>query len=1194
MEEIPSPVFDLKSLGDPENFLLPTLSHSPFSLPPVVDAPNWQAEESMPGVDFSTQPGQAIVFIDAAVSDVAHLVSGVAPGAEVVVLDAQQDGVAQISQVLAGRTHVSSVHIVSFGQPGSLQLGNTLLDGTSLNAYQSAIASWKNALMTGADILLYGCDVAAGTVGLNFIQQLSQLTGADVAASINRTGNANLGGDWILEVQTGSIESPLAFEPKLMHAYQSVFDTFRINSVTVTEGDLGDVTNAVFTVSLDRTSTDVVSVVFQTNDVTAVSPEDYRAITRTLVFGSTETSRTVTVPVFGNNIVDADPERTFDVQLLSPSEGATIGVAQGSGTIIDDDELQIFIQNASITEGDTGTTDALVTVRLSQPINQAVTVTYSTSDGTATAGEDYEAVSGTLTFAPNQDTQTIRVPVIGDTVVEMNETFFVQLSNPSGNAVLGNEQATVTILEDDQLFLSVSNLTVTEGDTGTRNAVFTVSLTPGDLPVTVNYTTVAGTATAGTDFTPVTGSLTFAPGETEKQVTVQVIGDTVPEVNETFFLQLSNASGAALANEGRGTATIIDDDLLISGIKWDDRNNNQRRDPGEPGLAGVTIFLDLNDDGILDEGERVAVTDASGRYTFDNLVAGDYVVREIVPEGYIQTFPAENPGLDQDEPYRITLEPGEVEQNANFGNFLIPVPGIDIQGVTEIEGTNGTTDFNFVVRLSTPTIVPVTVTYTTADDTARAGQDYQATSGTLTFAPGETEKTITVPVIADNVIEPTERFFVRLTGAARGTITTNQAVGTILDDDLPAVRIGDVAVPEGNAGTTNAIFTVQLDRPGIVPVTLNYTTEDGTARAGEDYQAVSGSLSFAPGETQKTIAVPVIGDTRIEPDETFFVVLSNVTEAVVRDSRAIGTIINDDFSTPVSPPPSPSPVPAPAPPVDPTPPTAPPPPPPPPPPEPPPFAPPPPAIIDRTLFLPLDRFNVFFGAQGRLGGVNLQDPARLLFDESYYLALNPAVAQEVNRGNFRSGFDHYLQFGQFEGRDPSPLFNTSFYLSQNPQVADAIAQGQMPSAFSHFIQFGIFEGRDPSALFSNAEYVAQNPAVRDAIVQGSFASGIQHYLQFGQFEGREPRLQLFDEAFYLNANPAVAEAVSRGAFTSGFQHYILFGQSEGRDPSPLFSESFYRSQYPAVAQVIAQGGFRSGFEHYLLFGRAEGRLPRPA
>uniref|UniRef100_A0ACD5H665 Calx-beta domain-containing protein n=1 Tax=Desertifilum tharense IPPAS B-1220 TaxID=1781255 RepID=A0ACD5H665_9CYAN len=88
---------------------------------------------------------------------------------------------------------------------------------------------------------------------------------------------------------------------------------------------------------------------------------------------------------------------------------------------------------------------------------------------------------------------------------------------------------------------------MTEGDTGTRNAVFTVSLTPGDLPVTVNYTTVAGTATAGTDFTPVTGSLTFAPGETEKQVTVQVIGDTVPEVNETFFLQLSNASGAAIS-----------------------------------------------------------------------------------------------------------------------------------------------------------------------------------------------------------------------------------------------------------------------------------------------------------------------------------------------------------------------------------------------------------------------------------------------------------------------------------------------------------------------------------------------------------------------------------------------------------------------------------------------------------------------
>lgn len=1192
-EELQSAGFELAALSNSEELVLPTLANSPFSLPQIADSSVWEVEESLNWGNFTTQPGQAIVFIDAAVSDVAHLVAGVAPGAEVVVLNAQQDGVAQISQVLAARTNVSSVHIVSFGEPGSLQLGDTILSGENLSAYQSAIAHWSDALSPNADILLYGCNAGDGVQGLAFVQQLSQLTGADVAASTNRTGNAQLGGDWTLEVQTGSIESPLAFQPKLMHAYQSVFDTVRVNSVTVTEGDLGDITNAAFTVNLDRTSSDIVSVVFQTADVTAVSPRDYRGITRTLVFGSTETSRTVTIPVFGNNVVDEDPERFFDVQLTSPSEGVTVGVAQGTGTIIDDDELQVSIQNASVTEGDTGTTEALVTVRLSQPLNQAVTVAFNTVEDTAIAGEDFEQVSGILTFAPNQETQTIRVPVIGDTIVEMNETFFVELSNPSGNAVLGNDRATVTIVEDDQLFLSVTDITVTEGDTGTQEAVFTVSLTPGDLPVTVNYATVADTATAGVDFTPATGSLTFAPGETEKLVTVQVVGDTLPEINETFFLQLSNASGAALTDEGQGTATIIDDDLLISGIKWEDRNNNQRRDANEPGLAGVTVFLDVNDDEIIDEGDRVAVTDASGRYIFDNLIAGEYVVREVVPEGFIQTFPAENPGIGQEEPYRITLEPGEIVENANFGNFLIPVPDVEIQGVTQLEGTNGTTDFNFVVRLSEPTIVPVTVTYTTADQTAVVVQDFQATSGLLTFAPGETEKTIAVPVVADNVIEPTETFLVRLTGSTFGNIVTNEAVGTITDDDLPAISIADVAIPEGNTGTRNAVFTVRLDRPGIVPVTLNYTTQDGTARAGEDYQAVSGSLNFAVGETEKTIAVPVIGDTRIEPDEAFFVVLSDVTDAVVQDSRAIGTITNDDASTSVPPPPSPSPTPPPTPPVDPTPPIQPPPPPPPPPPPTPPFAPPPAPIIDRTLFFPLDQFNVFFGAQERLGGVNRQDVARLLFDESYYLALNPTVAQEVNRGNFRSGFDHFLQFGQFEGRDPSPLFNTGFYLSQNPQVAEAVAQRQLPSAFSHFVQFGLFEGRDPSPLFSNGEYVAQNPGVQNAIAQGLFASGIQHYLQFGQFEGREPRLQLFDETFYLNANPAVAEAVSRGAFSSGLQHYTLFGQFEGRDPSPFFNENFYLSQYPAVAQVVAQGGFRSGFEHYLLFGRSEGRLPRP-
>jgi hypothetical protein len=189
-----------------------------------------------------------------------------------------------------------------------------------------------------------------------------------------------------------------------------------------------------------------------------------------------------------------------------------------------------------------------------------VTVKYATANGTATAGSDYTAASGALTFAPGQTSLTVPVPVIGDAILESNETFYVNLSSPVG-ATLFDSQGLGTILNDEGPVLRINNVSKAEGNSGVTAFTFTVTLSPASAStVTVSYATANGTATvAGGDYLAKVDTLTFPAGQTSQTVTVSVIGDTNKEASETFFVNLSGATGATLF-DSQGKGTILDDD----------------------------------------------------------------------------------------------------------------------------------------------------------------------------------------------------------------------------------------------------------------------------------------------------------------------------------------------------------------------------------------------------------------------------------------------------------------------------------------------------------------------------------------------------------------------------------------------------------------------------------------------------------
>jgi Ca2+-binding RTX toxin-like protein len=588
---------------------------------------------------------------------------------------------------------------------------------------------------------------------------------------------------------------------------------------------------------------------------------------------------------------------------LAPSGSYSIGAnSSASVTIADNEALPtLSIGNASIIEGNSGTTNSSFVVSLSEASGQTVTVDYATSNGTAIAGSAYTSGSGKLTFNPGETVKTILVGVTGDAINEANETFQVTLSNAT-NAGIGAGQniGTGTITNDDPVpSLTIGNATVTEGNSGTTNATFIVSLSASSgQTVTVDYASANGTATAGTDYNAIAGNLTFNPGETVKTITVGVLGDTLNEVNETFQVNLSNASNASIFNS-QGTGNITNDDAPPT-LSMSDASVTE----GNSGTTNATFTVSLS----ALSGQTVTVNYGTVDGTATS-VSGDYTNTSgsltFTPGESVKTITVGVNGdtlNELDESFSVSLS-GATNASITDGQGVGTItnddglPSLTISDITVTEGNSGSTNAIFLVSLSAASGQAVRVDYTTANGSATTvGGDYTSAAGTLTFNPGETLKTITIGVNGDLLNEPDETFSVNLSNAASATIGDNQGIGTITNDDAqPSLSIGNVTVNEGNSGTTNALFVVNLSAASGQAVTVDYVTNNGTATtANGDYVASNGTLTFNPGETSKTITVAVNGDLFNEPNETFSVGLSNAVNAGITTNQGTGTITNDD------------------------------------------------------------------------------------------------------------------------------------------------------------------------------------------------------------------------------------------------------------------------------------------------------------
>lgn len=744
-------------------------------------------------------------------------------------------------------------------------------------------------------------------------------------------------------VNVGDTADPL-FVDGTLNVVSAAAPSLSIDDVTIVEGNSGT-TNAVFTVTISAPRATETYIIYTTTDGSAIAGSDYTASgSGTMTIAANATTGTITVPVLGDTIFEGD--ETFNVNLLFATD-ATIADGVGLGTITDDDTApQLSVNDQTVTEGDAGTIDMVFTVTLSPASTVDVIVGFNTVGNTATAGQDFIAQSGQLTFAPGETSKTITVPIIGDLLSEGVETFFLNLSSPV-NAVISDSQGVGTIIDNDAQGFSVSDTTVLEGDSGTTDATFIVSLSsPQAIVTTVVFSTGAGGDTATTadnDYQPTTGTLTFAPGQTQQSVVVAVNGDTTIEPDEFFTVTLSNPTNTVLLNP-TGTGNILDDDgahptIMTFRFEVVDDSNVVIPSGGSIGVGQnftLNVYVDesATDFGVflayLDVLYSSALIGAIGPISFnpiyDNSRSGNFGTDGIINEA--GAFDGSNP-LGPAELLLFSIP--MVTESSGVANFFgdpsdspdpeviiydgvglqtVPLNQIDygsytlnigansfqIDDVSQNEGDAGTTNMVFTVTRFNPDNTEATVVFNTSEGTATIGDsDYVGTSGTLTFGIGVTTQTISVPINGDTKNETDETFTVTLSNPVSATIGQGTGTGTIVNDDAaPTVSINDVSGAEG----TNLVFTVSLSGNATsqqitVPFSTAADAGPNAATPGTDFTSTSGVITFAPGVTSQNISVAALADlTTPEANETFLVQLGSPSLGTIGDGTGVGTIID--------------------------------------------------------------------------------------------------------------------------------------------------------------------------------------------------------------------------------------------------------------------------------------------------------------
>ena len=442
--------------------------------------------------------------------------------------------------------------------------------------------------------------------------------------------------------------------------------------------------------------------------------------------------------------------------------------------------------------------------------------------------------------------------------------------------------------------ISAEDVTAPEGSNGTNT--FTVQVQrqqPLDNQLSVPYRFENGTAKAGDDYNSAPGIVNFLPNQQVATIDIPIVADTKFEPDETFTLVIGADTNPQVAQQLRVTITILNDDQPQ--ISINDASVEEGNDAETP-LQTFLIF-DVRLDGPFDQPISVDFRTVPGTAGADDFTAQSGTITfdpgETMAAVTVAVTPDRRVEADETLTVQLSNPVGAALGNTSATGTIIndDLPLLSVAEIQVREG--GIAVFN--VRLLQASASTVRARYTTANGTAASPADYNATSGIVTFAPGQTSQQVLVRTNEDNLFEDDEAFFLRFTGVQGATVDTPVVRATIIDNEQKSiVQVGDARVVEGNSGQTILNFPVRLSTASPVAIAFRYETQNGTALAGSDYVATSGIFRLESGQTTGRIQVRVNGDLEIESNETLRLLLSSPSSVRLSKAFATGIILTDD------------------------------------------------------------------------------------------------------------------------------------------------------------------------------------------------------------------------------------------------------------------------------------------------------------
>jgi len=832
---------------------------------------------------------------------------------------------------------------ITEGNSGTHELAFTVtLSAASTSPVTVAYATGNGTAMAGTDFaaLAGTLTFAAGETSKVVRVQVS----GDTAVEANETLTLNLSSPSGATIADGAAAGTITNDD----AAPPPPPTISIGDASFAEGSAAAPGHATFTVTLSSVSASAVTVNFATANGTATAGTDYVAQTGSLTFAPGETQKTIQVSAIGDAVVEAN--EGFSVVLSSPV-GATLADGTAAGTITNDDAAPLpalSISDASVVEGDPDT-GGTASGWFSTLGNQIVD---SAGHSVQIAGVNWFGFENsdlaphglwTRNYQSMMDQMvdlgfnTIRLPFSNDTIRATGTPNINLFQNPDlqGLSAMQVMDKIVAYAGEIGLKIILDHHRNDSGAGASANGLW-YDAQHSEAQWIADWQLLAqryadNPTVIGADLHNEPHAGTWGGGgPNDWAAAAERAGNAIGAVNPNMLIFVEGVAsyqgenywwgGNLMGVRDRPIDLAVDNKLVYSAHDYPNSVWPQPWFQGDNFAASLPAKFDQMWGYIYKEGIAPVYIGEFGTNLTDPKDAAwleaitSYLSGDLDNNG-THDLPAGNQGVSWTF---WSWNPNSGDTGGILGNDWNSVNQNKMAYLTPIQfdfgsdgerggGASGVASHaDFVLTLSAPATGTVTVNFHTVVGEAGAA-DFIGSSGSVTFAAGEQTKTISIPIVGDDLDEANEHFTVVLSNASGATLARATGIATIIDDDdaaptppTPTLAIGNATFAEGRAAAPgHATFTVSLSAASATAVTVTYATANGTATAGTDYVAQSGTLTFAPGQTQKTIQVAAIGDTVVEANEGFTVVLTNPSGATLADGSGAGTITNDDTPPPV-------------------------------------------------------------------------------------------------------------------------------------------------------------------------------------------------------------------------------------------------------------------------------------------------------